>query len=161
MSALIVGVDPGFTGGIAFLSEGGLRIHDMPVYKSPQGRTELNLMETAKTLIPPAGHSRYIAVLEKVSARPGQGTASLFRFGQGYGALEMALTAHGYELHYKTPTTWKKYFGLSSDKGVSRSLATQRFPASASMFTRVKDDGRAEAALLALYGREQILRTAA
>lgn len=78
----------------------------------------------------------------------------MFRFGQTYGALQMALAGHGYETHYVTPNTWKKHFKLSRDKGVSRGLAMRRFPDVASMFSRVMDDGRAEAALIALHAFE-------
>ena len=38
--------------------------------------------------------------------------------------------------------------------GVSRGMAMQRFPEFADKFKRVKDDGRAEATLIALYGKE-------
>lgn len=87
---------------------------------------------------------------------PGQGISSAFRFGEGYGAIQMALVGHGWERHYVTPVKWKKHFGLSKDKGVSRALASQRFPAYANLFSRVRDDGRAESALMALYAYETI-----
>lgn len=153
---MIVGIDPGFTGAIAFLGSDGLEVHDMPVFLSPKGKTELNL-HALGTLLMPRGEGRQIAVVEQVAAMTKQGVSSVFRFGQGYGAIQMAVTGHGYEIHYVPPGTWKKHFRLSSDKGVSRSLATQRFPAAGHLFTRVKDDGRAEAALIALYGAEKIL----
>jgi len=92
-----------------------------------------------------------------VAARPGQSAPATFRFGQGYGAIEMALAAHKIPVQYVTPSQWKKHFGLSKDKGASRGLATQRFPSHASDFQRVKDDGRAEAALIALYGKEKFI----
>lgn len=99
-----------------------------------------------------------MAVLEQVHAMPKQGVSSTFRFGQCYGALQMAVVGHGYEVHDVTPQKWKKHFGLSNDKGVSRSVASQRFPQCAELFKRVKDDGRAEAALMALYGAEELLK---
>jgi crossover junction endodeoxyribonuclease RuvC len=80
----------------------------------------------------------------------------MFRFGETYGATQMAVAAHGMVMQYVPPTTWKKHFKLSRDKGVSRGLATQRFPDCADLFKRVKDDGRAEAALIALYGLETL-----
>jgi len=44
---------------------------------------------------------------------------------------------------------------LSGDtKGSSRQRAQALFPRQAILFSRVKDDGRADAALMALYGRE-------
>jgi len=82
--------------------------------------------------------------------------SSMFRFGQGYGAIQMALAGHKIPTRLVTPAKWKSHFGLSRDKGVSRGLAMQRFPEQSQMFSRVKDDGRAEAALIALYGQEKM-----
>ena len=78
----------------------------------------------------------------------------MFRFGETYGATQMAVAAHKVPIQYVTPAKWKGHFRLNRDKGVSRGLATQRFPDCADLFKRVKDDGRAEAALIALYGKE-------
>ena len=50
-----------------------------------------------------------------------------------------------------SPGKWKKHFGLTSDKEKSRALAIATWPQS-DHFRRKKDDGRAEAALTALYG---------
>jgi len=94
-----------------------------------------------------------MAIIEQVAAMRGQGVTSMFRFGQSYGATQMAVAAHKIPMQFVTPAKWKSYLGLSRDKGVSRSLASQRFPKQADLFKRVKDDGRAEAALLALYGK--------
>jgi crossover junction endodeoxyribonuclease RuvC len=52
---------------------------------------------------------------------------------------------------YVTPGKWKRFYGLSAEKEKSRELAIQTWPAS-DAFRRKKDHGRAEAALLALYG---------
>lgn len=152
----ILGIDPGFTGAIALYhpSTGQLVVEDMPTVKDPKGRTILDmhtLFELLKPTIRPVA-----AVLEHVSARPGQGAASTFRFGQGYGAIEMALAAHKIPTQYVTPAKWKKHFGLGKDKGSSRGLAQKRFAMNASEFSRVKDDGRAEAALIALYGHQKL-----
>lgn len=158
---LICGIDPGYSGAIALLvpATGHLHVIDMPVAPNIKGKTELDLNQLAKALDPDLGVSPpHISVLEKVSTMPGQGISSAFRFGEGYGAIQMALVGHGWERNYVTPTVWKKHFKLSKDKGASRALASQRFPGYAQLFSRVKDDGRAEAVLLALYGREVILK---
>ena len=153
---LIVGIDPGYSGAIAFLDPQGplFVVHDMPVAPSVKGRTELDLNQLYQLLR--QDYMRKVVMLEKVATMPGQGISSAFRFGQGYGAIEMALVACGYERHYVTPPVWKKYFGLSKDKGSSRALACQRLPDHAFRFSRVKDDGRAEATLLALYAQEKL-----
>lgn len=151
--AVIIGIDPGFSGAIVHLSSlGTLEVWDMPVVADLKGRPVLNLYELYKLLFPKA--KKTVAVLEQVASRPGQSAPATFRFGQGYGALEMGLAAHQIEKRTVTPAKWKKHFGLSKDKGASRGLAIERFPKQADLFKRVKDDGRAEAALLALYGKE-------
>ena len=51
-----------------------------------------------------------------------------------------------------TPQLWKKAMRLVADKDAARQRAVQLFPERAEWFRRVKDDGRAEAAMIALYG---------
>jgi len=45
--------------------------------------------------------------------------------------------------------------GEARDKGASRATATRLFPKFGHYFKRAKDDGRAEAALMAMWGSEQ------
>jgi len=124
----------------------------MPVYQNVKGKTEINLYELHEILEPETDEP-HMAIIEQVAAMRGQGVTSMFRFGQSYGVTQMAVAAHKIPMQFVTPAKWKSYLGLSRDKGVSRSLASQRFPKQADLFKRVKDDGRAEAALLALYGK--------
>lgn len=156
---IIVGIDPGYQGALAFLDSntGQLHVEDMPLVQTAQGKTDLNLFRLG-TILRPETDDRCIAVIERVHAMPKQGIASAFRFGEGFGAIRMAVTGHGYEIHYVTPGTWKKYFRLSRNKDVSRGLASERFPAAADLFVRKKDNDRAEAALMALYGKEELLK---
>ncbi len=152
---LVLGIDPGFTGAIALYdpSTTHVTIGDMPLGKTPTGKSIIDYISLFEMLKP---DQPVRAVLEFVAARPGQGAPATFRFGQGYGALEMALAAHRIPTQKVTPAKWKKHFGLSKDKGISRSYATERFPQYAESFKRVKDDGRAEAVLIALYGAEAL-----
>lgn len=154
----IIGIDPGFSGALAVIDYAAgtlVSVADMPVQKNKRGKQELNLHQLFDLLEPPSGKP-VKAILEHVASRPGQSAPATFRFGQGYGAIEMALAGHKIPVQYVTPAKWKKHFGLSKDKGVSRGLAIQRFPSHADMFARVKDDGRAEATLIALYGKEKL-----
>lgn len=149
---ICIGIDPGFSGAIAVYDPAtrALSVTDMPVSPGPKGRTELLHAVLFGALdLPPCD-----AWVENVGAMPGQGVTSMFRFGQTVGAIHMAVAARGHALRLVTPQKWKAHFRLSKEKGAARGLAAQRFPASASAFARVKDDGRAEAALIALYGAE-------
>ena len=154
---VIFGIDPGFSGAISIYRPnlGLIEVHDMPVMKSAKGKTILNLHGVLDVL-EPEDDTPHIAVIEQVAAMRGQGVTSMFRFGQGFGQLEMAIAARELQVRYVTPQKWKGHFGLSRDKGVSRSVASQRFPSIATQFARVKDDGRAEACLIALYGKEKL-----
>jgi len=55
-----------------------------------------------------------------------------------------------------TPPTWKRAVGIppgkDGAKDAARSEAIRRWPDRAGLFARVKDDGRAEAALIGLCG---------
>ncbi len=152
---MLIGIDPGYSGAITLYwpATGEIEVHDMPTLKDVKGRAVLDLHSILQ-ILEPEGDGQRAAYIEQVSAMPGQGVTSMFRFGEQYGALQMALAATKTPTHYVTPAVWKKHFGLSREKGVSRGLAMQRFPAFAETFKRVKDDGRAEATLIALYGKE-------
>ena len=152
----IFGVDPGYTGAVAiyYPEVGNLEIHDMPIMLNHAGKNIIDCHSLLEILQPESKSS--FAIVERVSAMPSQGVSSVFRFGEGYGMLQACIAANKHPMHYVTPQKWKKYFGLSRDKGVSRSKAMERFPKYADLFKRAKDDGRAEAALIALYGAENI-----
>lgn len=52
---------------------------------------------------------------------------------------------------------WKRRFGLiGQDKDAARLLAIQRFPATAFQLQRKKDNGRADALLIALWVEHQL-----
>lgn len=161
----IFAIDPGKTGAIAIyrVDLRQLTIHDMPITGTTKGKTTTNLRALYDILAPEGGRS--IACVESVSPRPGEGAVSAFTFGRGVGAIDMACTAHGHEMRSVSPSQWKKHFGLifpkdtakTLVKSASRTMACNRFPAMAHHFARVKDDGRAEAALIAIYAAEVML----
>jgi crossover junction endodeoxyribonuclease RuvC len=65
------------------------------------------------------------------------------------------LAALGVPVTLVTPNEWKRSFRLGPDKNEARLIAARLVPLSAARFSRVADDGRAEAALLALFGANQ------
>ncbi|NDC04371.1 MAG: hypothetical protein EBZ81_15760 [Betaproteobacteria bacterium] len=92
-----------------------------------------------------------VAVVEQVNAMPGQGVSSMFSFGQAYGVVLGVLAGLSIPATAVTPAIWKKALKLNSGKDAARAKAAQLWPSHAGEFKRVKDDGRAEAALLAYY----------
>ena len=155
---LIYGCDPGFTGAIAlyWTDTGKLEVHDMPVMQNPKGKTIINLHSLLDVLKNEADE-KCMCLLELVQSRPGQNSSAVFRFGQNFGQLQMAVAANKLPVQYVTPAKWKKYFGLSKDKNASRAMAMDRFPKQAELFKLAKFDGRAEATLLCLYAAETMV----
>ena len=93
--------------------------------------------------------------IEDVHSMPRQGVASAFKFGRAFGTVIGVVGGAGIPINYVTPGKWKRALGLSSDKTACRRRAQELWPQQAHLFARVKDDGRAEAALIALYGSRQ------
>lgn len=90
---------------------------------------------------------------ESVFSRPGQGVASSFKFGRAAGAIEAVCERFLCPWFLITPGSWKKHHALSSNKDESMGLARRLFPEAATQIKRKKDHGRAEALLIAEYGR--------
>jgi crossover junction endodeoxyribonuclease RuvC len=92
------------------------------------------------------------AFVEKVFAMAGQGVTSVFSFGRSLGVVEGVLTTMKIKTTLITPQTWQKRMAVTGGKDGSRARAMELFPEQAQMFKRVKDDGRADAALIAAFG---------
>ena len=92
------------------------------------------------------------AYTEKVFAMAGQGVTSVFSLGRSLGVVEGSLTALRIKTTLMTPQTWIKAMGVVGGKDGSRARAMELFPDHLSLFKRVKDDGRSDASLIALWG---------
>lgn len=152
-----MGIDPGLNGGIAFLGD-GLLTFPMPTKKRANGKTEIDAKALFR-IIRPYHQKIKIAAIEKVHSMPGQGVASTFSFGQGYGAALAVLEIFGFPTMRLSPAVWKSALNLNRDKRASLAMARNLWPSNSEDFKRLKDDGRAEAALMA-YFVSRSLRTA-
>jgi len=94
-------------------------------------------------------------LIEEVGVQPRDGKVGAFQFGKGFGILLGIAAAVGFDAKLVRPGEWKKrMFGMAgSSKAESIASAKALFPDAADQLTRVKDDGRAEAILLAEYAR--------
>jgi len=147
----ILGADPGLSGGVAFYypDTRDVAVLDMPVVAG-----EVNMPELARQI---RIYGPKFAFVERVASRPGQGVSSVFRFGCAYGQLLGVIATLEVPYRLVTPSTWKRWFKLSgSDKELSRARALELWPQRAELFKRKMDHGRAEAALLALYGADTL-----
>jgi crossover junction endodeoxyribonuclease RuvC len=185
---VVIGIDPGLSGAIAFIERrpGGeiwLEVFDVPVHQIKRGKSakkELDIQALSNFFDPqikvvpfiPGNHLHFEkrtwppthAFIEQVGAMPGQGVSSMFAFGKVYGAIIACVACHCIPHTLVTPVKWKKAVGVpvggGASKDGSRARASQLMPQHASLWARAKDDGRAEAALIAYYGLQDLSRAA-
>lgn len=151
---LILGIDPGLSGAIAFLdtTSDAVVVMDMPtveVMRNGKTKREVSPALVADLV---AGKGVVQAFVERVSAMPGQGVSSMFSFGRSVGVLEGVLAAYEIPTTLVTPQAWMKSMGVRAGKDGSRERAMQLFPQYADQFARKKDNGRSDAVLIAKYG---------
>lgn len=157
----VVAVDPGLHGALAYYDGTQLEVADIPTeLRGKKSAVDLwSLWCTAAQLASTPADVPVDGLIENVGSMPRQGISSACNFGKTIGACEMALVAAGCALHRVTPQTWKFGVGIAADakadtkarKNASRARAIELFPHHAHLFARVKDDGRAEAALMAWW----------
>lgn len=141
----IVGVDPGLRGALALLDverEALLRVVDIV---ASEGQILAGAVADAL-----ADWMVDRVVIEKVHSMPRQGVRSMFTFGRALGTVEGICAALELPVDYLAPRVWKSKLGLGKDKSASRALASRIWAPQRELFARVKDDGRAEAALIGL-----------
>ena len=147
----IMGIDPGIGGGLAVLNEAKLvDVIDMPVFN---GRVNGTLIAEYLDRWEPD----YV-VVEDSHAMPKQGVVSSFNFGLSTGIVIGAIQGAKYPLIRIASGVWKMQMGMrGKTKSDSRGLAAELWPDFVKSFQRAKDDGRAEAALLARWYCHQLI----
>jgi crossover junction endodeoxyribonuclease RuvC len=151
---MIIGIDPGFTGAMAFLYSDKLLIEDLPVKKIKNKRQidEKLFVSLVEKHICGVEY----AVIEDIGAMPGQGISSTSRFTYNAGILLGVLAALKIPTYKVLPSVWKPALGLSRCKKSSLALAKKLFIDNKDDFRLIKHDGRAEAALIAYFARESL-----
>ena len=154
---MILAVDPGKEGGIAW----GYAQH-VEACPMPLAGKEIDINEIAAIVnrVKP----QWI-VVEKVASRPGQGVASMFKFGMGYGALLGVAAGLGIPVELVTPQRWKGkvLHGTAKDKDAAIAYCRRAFPSVQIVLPRCKkpNDGMADALCLLEYGRRELAGVAA
>ena len=159
-AGLIVGIDPGLSGAIAVLGPSGdlCDVIDMPTFEIVRNKSKKRDVDTvafARIIAELSGNASHV-VVERVGAMPGQGVTSMFAFGKCYGIIHGVIAADRLPVTEYTPQFWKKKLGVQQGKDAARKRACELWPDRSEWFKRVKDDGRAEAALIAECGRREL-----
>jgi len=145
---IYVGIDPGFSGAWGMIDHHGKYVscgdmlHDEKLIKQRMVWAEMSQAIDRQ--------DREVA-LEVVHSMPKQGVASSFKFGMAFGVALSLADRLLCPTHLVTPQIWKKSMGLTADKRTSLKMARELWPNAP--LTRQKDNGRAEALLIAEWAR--------
>ena len=152
-----MGIDPGISGAIAiFEGTDLLDAFDVPVIETQSGKRKKRRISPEMLVAEIEDHVEFLArvYIEDVHAMPGQGVTSMFAFGEAAGLIRGVCAGLRVPVCLISPITWKRGMKLQgAGKDASRAMAARMWPQKASLFKRQRDDGRAEAALLAHYGQ--------
>lgn len=146
---IICGIDPGKSGAIAWLWASDIRVDPLPYL----GR-ELDGVQLAGWLrVMRPDH----VFLELAGARAEQSVQAGMTTFANYGVIKGVLAALAVPYTLAAPGKWKRDMGLSADKNLSRALAARTWPEAACLrgARGAIIEGRAEAALIALWGSRQ------
>jgi crossover junction endodeoxyribonuclease RuvC len=145
--AMILGIDPGLSGGAALISQDRKFVEALSFHKSTPGDIATWLGIHRKDIT--------IAYLEAVNAMPRQGVVSMFKFGMNYGLWQGFLTSTKIPFQRVYPLKWQTAMSCRTggNKNISKARAQELFP-------HLKiTHAIADALLIAEYGRRQVIRT--
>jgi len=135
---LYLGIDPGLMGCLAVIENKKVTLIDIPTIiekKKKNGKDKIRRKYDVNALADifkgfDAGNT--FAVLETVTAMPGQGVVSMLSIGYGAGLYEGMLAMQRISYVKKHPKAWQKEFHISSAAGDTKAqgfqIATRLFP---------------------------------
>lgn len=156
MTRAFLGIDPGLSGALALYEPvaDALTIYDVPVHeltRNSKAKREVDAQGLVD-LVAALSADRPTVFLENSTPMPGQGAASTFSFGKTFGIIYGVCAAQKLVIHKVAAVKWKRDLAVPKDKDGARARASVLLPAHTKNWPLKKHDGRAEAALLALYG---------
>ena len=163
-----VGIDPGKDGAVVALHLGDAGITIAGQWRTKDLCPKAYLPdEMREALEDVALHARkhggaVCVALERVASRPGQGVASAFSFGAGWGLWRGLVAGYGWRVIEPTPQRWiRAVLSDQPGEGKERALARASQITGLELVTgraRVPHDGLADAACLALFAlREGVI----
>lgn len=158
----VIGIDPGISGGIAFIINDKLvNVIPMPIksYIVGVGKNKKKKKLPDSNIIGKLVRefNPDISFIEKVTARPGQGVVSMFSFGKGTGLVIGAIEGNGFTLHEIRPQEWKEIIlkDTEKDKQSAIDFCKFNFPNVSLKVTkrsRKDSDGLADAVCIGFAG---------
>ena len=166
----VIGIDPGIHGAISMVIDDVAHVTDTPtVERKISGKTKrrvdaFELSDVLSAFAMPGS----IAYVERAQASPHMGVSSAFAYGEAFGMVVGVLANLNIDTRFVSPAVWKREMGLvkhgtrelgrdeEREKGSALELARKLYPRLGDKLARAKDDGRADALLIAHWGAEQL-----
>lgn len=167
---VIVGIDPGLSGAFCFMKidDASKQLCSIDFEKMPVIEREIDFQGLVKIFQYVFVNDAPAFFIEKVSAMPGQGVCSMFKFGRCVGAVQMLAALSDAPVIEVSPQKWQKemHEGISRNsvkcpKNRSLIAAGRLFPKVNLLATersRKAHEGFVDALLIAEYGRRQLFR---
>lgn len=145
---VIVGIDPGRRGAVAFMwKDTAAHVWRVRTESLPRDVAETQqLLECFGTVC--------CAVVERPFYPPSIGVRNVAAIAEAFGALRAVLRLSGIPMHLVRPAEWKAALSVPSDGPGIRMRASEFFPADAGQWSKKSCEDHAEAALIAWYGRK-------
>jgi len=155
---IICGIDPGLTGAIARLEAASgtlVDVVDMPIFRLTKAGRNSKIVDAylvADLLGRGCGH----VFVEVQQTRPGQAAQAIAKTFTSYGTVLGAIAALGIPVTHVNSRTWKAALKVPAAKDGARARASELIRGGAAHWPLIKHDGRAEAALIALWGSRSL-----
>jgi hypothetical protein len=168
---IVAGCDPGAEGALAFIDAETCRV--LHIVDMPMSGGELRVRELALDLLVALDGRRCAHLwIEKQAPFAGGGrrigATSAFNLGQRYMAVRAIAACHGWPVEIVSAAKWKGHYRIAAAKSLAVHCAGQLMPEDTGWWTarrghctRARAIGRAEAALIGLYGIRSIQAGAA
>jgi hypothetical protein len=163
VSMILAGCDPGAQGALALLDAETCRV--VAIIDMPMSGSELRVRELVMDIEGTLDGRRVGSLfVEKQAPFAGAGrsigASSAFNIGQRFMAIKAIAACFGWPTEIVPPAKWQRHFGIpKADKERSLALAEQLMPEDCGLWkprrgycTKAQTIGRAEAALIGLFG---------
>ena len=157
-----LGVDPGLLGGLAIIENKKVTLIDIPIITEKKNGKIRNKYDVNALADIFKGFSpgNTFAVLETVTAMPGQGVVSCLSIGYGFGLYEGILAMQRISHENVHPKRWQKEYRISSAAGDTKAqgfqIASRLFPGTILKTPRGKlITGRIDSLLICEYCRRK------
>ena len=153
---IIIGIDPGASGGVSWIDS-----HCNEIYSKPCPKTNIEMAQLIRDIVnvnsdTNIAHSQ--VYIELVHAFPTDGRSSVFKFGRNYGTWLGILASFDIEPIFVTPQKWQKSYGeLPKNKKEKKNEMKNIARSLSGLKVTLKT---ADAILITIYGYNQYMQVA-